>query len=986
MKFNLVFLFESKDIIRKMQAKKIREGVWEFQDSGMNVPARIYASDKLFHGIEEGVFRQASNVAKLPGIQKASMVMPDAHYGYGFPIGGVAAFDMEKGVISPGGVGYDINCLTEDSKVMTEFGCFKKIKNFEDDFITVDTGNMLLKQSVFRLKSINLSSKIIENTKAIAFMKFKPKKEGIFEIKTESGFSIQATEDHPFLTKNGMVELKSLENGNDVAVSVFKGVEYEFSDGLIVEKIKNISDQCENELNKRGLLPLFENSFATPYLAKLLGYLIGDGIVYFSDNKGYVHAYGKKDDLEGMRTDIEKIGFTASVYKRERKHKIETQYGIKEFSSEAYELHVSSSSFARFLVELGMPLGIKTDIDFCVPDWIMNSKKWIKRLFLAGLFGTELSKPKTHTKTGFYSPIFSQNKNNDKGRKFFIQIMHLLEEFDVKVNKISERKEQKNKIGETKRLRLIISADEDNLLNLWQRIGFEYNEERQRLLEIAVLYILKKKRLTSKRKVIAEKTREYKKKGLKLKEVQELLCSEIANKRFIERCYYENSGQRLTLDFISFNDFVLEKKSELKEYGVIFDKIEGKKKINYENYVYDFTINETHNFIANNFIVSNCGVRLLTTNLNFNDLKPKLRILVDRLFDNVPSGVGSKGKLRISESELDDVSRIGARWAVEKGLGIEEDLKHMEENGSIKGADPGKVSGRAKERGRPQLGTLGAGNHFLEVQKVDKIFDTEIAKRFGITDRDQITVMVHCGSRGFGYQVADDYIRVMLNASQKYGIALPDKELACSPINSKEAMDYVSAMYCAVNYAFCNREIITHWVRKTFEEVFGRDCEIDLIYDVCHNIAKFEKHIVDGENRELCVHRKGATRAFSAGRIEIPETYRDVGQPVIIPGDMGRASYVLIGTEKAMEETWGSTCHGAGRLMSRHGALREVRGEDVKRQLEAKGEVIRATSPKVLAEEMPNAYKDIDEVIRSVELSGISRAIARVVPLGVAKG
>lgn len=412
------------------------------------------------------------------------------------------------------------------------------------------------------------------------------------------------------------------------------------------------------------------------------------------------------------------------------------------------------------------------------------------------------------------------------------------------------------------------------------------------------------------------------------------------------------------------------------------------------HYGYGFPIGGVASFDMDKGIISpggvgydiNCGVRLLTTNLNANDLRPKLRILIDKLFDNIPSGVGSKGKLRISTSELDEVSMIGARWAVEKGLGIEEDLKHIEENGSIKGADPAKVSGRAKERGRPQLGTLGAGNHFLEVQRVDRIFDPEVAKKFGINQQDQITVMVHCGSRGFGYQVADDYIKVMLNASQKYGITLPDKELACAPINSNEANDYVSAMYCAVNYAFCNREIITHWVRKTFEEIFGNDCEINLIYDVCHNIAKFEKHMLDGEMKELCVHRKGATRAFSSGRTEISETYRNVGQPVIIPGDMGRASYVLIGTETAMKETWGSTCHGAGRMMSRHGALREVRGEDVKRQLEAKGEVIRATSLKVLAEEMPFAYKDVDEVIRSVELSGISRAIARVVPLGVAKG
>ena len=382
----------------------------------------------------------------------------------------------------------------------------------------------------------------------------------------------------------------------------------------------------------------------------------------------------------------------------------------------------------------------------------------------------------------------------------------------------------------------------------------------------------------------------------------------------------------------------------------------------------------------------NCGVRLLTTNLMEKDVGPKLKNLVDKLFTNVPSGVGMKGRLRVTEAELDQVALDGARWAVEQGLGYDEDLEHMEENGSIRGANPQNVSKRAKDRGKAQLGTLGAGNHFLEVQKIDKIFEPKIAKRFGITSLGQIVAMIHCGSRGFGHQIADDYIKVMLHASRKYGMRLPDKELACAPLNSKEAEDYLSAMYCAVNYAFCNREVITHWVRKSFEDVFGRDCEITLTYDVCHNIAKFEKHRIDNKKRDLCVHRKGATRAFPAGREEIPESYRDVGQPVIIPGDMGRASYVLIGTEKAMEETWGSTCHGAGRVMSRHKAIRNLRGSEIQRRLEEKGEVVRATNIRILAEEASEAYKDIDDVIKSVELSGISKPIARVIPIGVAKG
>lgn len=377
----------------------------------------------------------------------------------------------------------------------------------------------------------------------------------------------------------------------------------------------------------------------------------------------------------------------------------------------------------------------------------------------------------------------------------------------------------------------------------------------------------------------------------------------------------------------------------------------------------------------------NCGVRLLTTNLTVEQVRPKLRDLIDGLFKNIPSGVGSKSKLRIDHSTLNNVCVEGAKWAVENGYGRQEDLRHIEENGTIDGADPAKVSERAMVRGRPQLGTLGSGNHFLEVQKVDEIIDPVVAKRFGITSPDQITVMVHCGSRGFGYQVADDYIRVMLDAARKYNISLPDRQLACAPLHSKEARDYIAAMYCAVNYAFANRQVITHWVRETFRELFP-DCRLDLVYDVCHNIAKFEEH----GGQKVCVHRKGATRAFAAGRKEVPKAYKDVGQPVIVPGDMGTASYVLVGTDQAMDETFGSVCHGAGRVMSRAAAVRSHRGEQVKRALEDKGEVIRATSLKVLAEEAPDAYKDIREVIKSVETAGLSRSIAKVIPLGVAKG
>jgi len=378
----------------------------------------------------------------------------------------------------------------------------------------------------------------------------------------------------------------------------------------------------------------------------------------------------------------------------------------------------------------------------------------------------------------------------------------------------------------------------------------------------------------------------------------------------------------------------------------------------------------------------NCGVRLLTTSLTHEDVKPKMKILVEKLFENIPAGVGSKGKLRVTDAELKKVLVGGARWAVENGYGTERDLEHMEENGKMEGADPEKCSQKAYQRGRPQLGTLGSGNHFLEIQKVDSIYNPDTAEKFGIREEGQITVMVHCGSRGFGHQIADDYIRVMEGAMKKYKIEVPDRQLACAPLGTKEAEDYLSAMRCAVNYAFCNRQVITHWIRETFAQVFGRDVEMPLVYDVCHNIAKFEEY----EGKELCVHRKGATRAFGPGRKEIPKAYRNTGQPVIIPGSMGTSSYLLVGTKTAEEETFGSTCHGAGRIMSRNMAINKFRGENIQKTMEARGQYVKATAPMSLAEEAAEAYKDIDEVIESVDRAGISKKVARVTPLGVTKG
>ena len=385
----------------------------------------------------------------------------------------------------------------------------------------------------------------------------------------------------------------------------------------------------------------------------------------------------------------------------------------------------------------------------------------------------------------------------------------------------------------------------------------------------------------------------------------------------------------------------------------------------------------------------NCGVRLLRTNLMQDEVIPKMKPLMDALYNSVPSGVGSKGRIRLKGGDINEVLRKGSRWAVEHGYGRPEDLEHTEENGEMGGADPAKVSGRAKERGTPQMGTLGSGNHFLEVALVDEIYEADAAKAMGIDEAGQVMLYVHCGSRGLGHQVADDYIKEMVRAMTRYGIDLPDRQLACSPVNSPEGQAYLGAMRCAANYAWANRQCIAHWVREAFCRVLGvkeADAGLELIYDVAHNIAKIEEHQVSGQKLKLCVHRKGATRAFPAGHPEVPPKYAHIGQPVLIPGDMGRFSYVLVGTEQAMKETFGSTCHGAGRLQSRSAAKRNLSGRDVLESLQSRGITVRAGSLAGLAEEAPEAYKDVSSVVGVAHNAGISKRVARTRPIGVIKG
>jgi tRNA-splicing ligase RtcB len=383
-----------------------------------------------------------------------------------------------------------------------------------------------------------------------------------------------------------------------------------------------------------------------------------------------------------------------------------------------------------------------------------------------------------------------------------------------------------------------------------------------------------------------------------------------------------------------------------------------------------------------------CGVRMLRTNLNENDLKPRIKELIESLFRNVPSGLGSKGKIRLNFNQLNEVLDTGAEWAVKNGYGWQRDLERMEDRGRMKDADDSRVSEKAKKRGIPQLGSLGSGNHYLEVQRVDKIFLPDIAKVMGIEKEGQVTAMIHCGSRGLGHQVATDYIRVMEKVMPKYGIKIPDKELACAPAQSNEGQDYFKAACSAVNFALANRQMILHWVRESFEKVFRKspeDLGLELIYDVSHNIIKKEEHEIDGKRRKVWIHRKGSTRGFPPFNPVLPDIYKNIGQPVIIGGSMGTYSYLLVGTENG-KNTFFSTAHGAGRVMSRHAALRMKRGEEVKRDLENRGISVRSAGWKTLAEEADFAYKNVTEVVETCEKAGISKIVCRLKPLGVVKG
>jgi len=992
-------------MVEKKDFRRVDKFIWELPKEtrpDMRVPARIFASaEMLDSAFRDRTVEQLVNTATLPGILKYAMAMPDFHEGYGFPIGGVAAMDARTGVISPGGVGYDINCIAGDSRVLHEFGYTLPIARMREGWERA------------RLRCQDFRAEREASTPVVLYLRRKPHVP-VYRLKTETGDEIVATADHPFWTPGGMRPLETLQPGDPVALYPFEGVEYEEPEDRVlvdetdVERVLrglgkeggNAPAQIRAQLRRRGLLPLRLNSPAMPYLLRLLGYLFGDGTLYFTrgTGKGIVWFYGQPEDLEAIRADVAALGFTPSpVYTRRRHHRIRTPYDEYEFERDEHSFKVVSSALAVLLVALSAPVGAKAAQDFGVPSWLFAAPRWQQRLFLAALFGAELSAPATYDAHGanFYTPVLSINKRDafvESGRAFLEDIARLLENFGVATLTISGRTEQTNPDGSRSvRLRLVLSSRPENLIRLWGRVGFEYNRQRRCEALVAVQYLKEKLRAVSEREEVAETAAAMYAAGVAPSEISARLEGPV-NRRFLERSLYEGrkTAPRVAVTFLDFEAYRQEATAGLGESGMVWARVAAVEPLpDFNDDVYDFTVaHPDHNFIANGFVISNCGVRLLASHLEQEEVAPYLRDLTNALYRACPSGVGEPGRIRISPRELDELVVEGARWALKRGQAREEDLAHTEEEGRLPGADPSKVSARARERGGDQIGSLGAGNHFLEIDVVEEIYDPEVAKAFGLREN-QIVVQIHCGSRGFGHQICDDYVKSLQTAVQKYGITIPDRELVCAPVDSPEGRAYYGAMACAVNYAFVNRQVLAMGVREAFRDVLQgkvRNWDLYQVYDVAHNIAKFEEHEIDGKRVKVCVHRKGATRAFGPGRPEVPKAYRDVGQPVLVPGSMGTESYVLVGTGRAMEISFGSTCHGAGRVMSRSQALKKIWGADLKRELEEQGIVIRAGSTKGLAEEAPAAYKNVSQVVEVVHGAGLARKVARLRPLAVIKG
>jgi len=932
---------------KKNDLVKITNYIWEipknFRDD-MKVPARILASEEMIDDIlKDKTLWQLVNIASLPTIYGYALAMPDAHEGYGFCVGGVAAFNYENGIISPGGIGFDINCLHPKTKINLAHGTYLEIKDLKPNF---------------RIIFFNKEKKAPQVAKILFILKKREKE--IYKIKTRLGNEILITSDHPVYTLEGFKEVKNLMLGDKILNYPFLGIKYEEPLKKIILEEEKFINFCRekklkdkeikrvlNYLKKRKLLPIFTNSQVLLYLLKIYGYWFGNG--FRIEKEKNLSILGELKDLKEIKDDLKALKIDSKIFKRILKFdQKNNKFKYKIKFSKPFTL-----LFLSLIYNKETPKNI-------LPEWFNELKLWQKRIFLASLFGSKILKIEKGKRKFF---LISLNFNKTS-LSFAKKIKKLIQNFEIKTTKIKILNKNENIL-----FKFYIKPEIENLIKFFEKIGFEYNFKKKILNNLFLAYLKYKNSLKNELKI-----------KLEIKNTQKLnVCN------FKNQCDENNSEIKFlpelinnSLDFYNFKNFI--KEFNFKN-GILIDEVIRIEKINYNGYVYDIGIDhKDHNFIANNFIVSNCGVRLLVCNLNYSDVKSRLEKLTKEIFKKVPSGVGKGGFWKLNDNEMKNILENGAQYLYKIGYAEKEDLEATESYGKLEG-DATTVSKIAKARGKDQIGTIGAGNHFVEIQMVEKIYDEKLAKKLDL-EKEKITVMIHCGSRGLGHQVCTDYVKEFLKELDKKGIKLVDRELAYGDFHSSLGQAYFRAMNSAANFAWANRQMITYQIRKSFEKIFGKEIKITQIYDVAHNILKIE----DYDNRKLIIHRKGATRAFWPDHLELPLKYREIGQPTLIPGSMGTASYILIGQKLSKEISFGSAPHGAGRLMSRTEAKKKIKVEKIKEELNKKGIVVEAGSLSGLVEEAPLAYKDINLVVEVVDKIGIAKKLAKLIPIGVIKG
>jgi tRNA-splicing ligase RtcB len=945
---------------------KVRDYVWEIPKEGdMRVPARVLASRALLEEIsDDKTLQQLQNTTHLPGIQNHALCMPDGHQGYGFPVGGVAGIETDNGCISPGAVGYDINCLTGDSRVELAFGRHISLSALQDQFET---------ERAFVASGTGTHSPL----RLFVESGSKP----VYRVETETGETVQATIDHPFATPEGMMQLDKLTPGDSIRVRPFHGIKHADPQQFTLLTEADFTDSDPDLLaclKQNEILPLQSTDDAFQHLLKLVGFYTGIGPSDGSDT--WFDA--DPEDLDSISQDVRSLGFTPSHHHGEHANHT-TDCGQSQLTRATTALGVDG--LKQLLIKLGAPDRSNDDTSFNLPVYFDRLADWQRALYISTLFGAQISDSSRHDSKIMLCPTISQKIGEsapNKVAQFLTSVADVLESLGIKTRRIEQTETASYESGG--QLQLRVNQDPLNLIRFFETVGYRYCMEKSRQAAVATQYL----------KTHEQAIRDHPRTNTATATLADGGVSMTANAnscdstdRAIGRtmCNQREGFRHLPVDYPTFAEFAAD--TTVYDDATVDCRIRsithaGRKA------VYDIGVkHDAHNFVANGFVVSNCGVRMMKTNLNYDDIKGTEQTLVDSLFEAIPSGLGGGGIVQ-GGNAVEEVLERGMDWALDEDWAVAADLAHCEDKGCRKDAAPDAVSQKATDRGRNQLGSLGSGNHFLEVQRVTDVFDKDIGATFGLS-KDQIVVLIHCGSRGLGHQVCNDYLRQIEQTHSDLLSQLPDKELAAAPAGSQLAQEYYGAMCAAINFAWVNRQLIMHKTRQVFEDVFERTWEamdMDLLYDVAHNIAKKETHEVNGVDRELFVHRKGATRAFPAGRQEVPTPYRSVGQPVIIPGSMGTGSYVLCGDAGSMDLTFGSTAHGAGRLMSRTQAKQEYRGDAVQDELRTQKVYVKAQSGATIAEEAPGVYKDVDEVVRVSDELGIGSRVARTFPVCNIKG